>query len=359
MNVESRTPTHEVLVPAPLLAYSERLGHVTAIERRLEEDLGATVSRVPLWSHEDIREHAGQADAVFVGAVEPMDATALASLPRCRLLLRRGVGVNNIDLEAATDLGIPVAYVPSASVQEVSDHALALLLAIERRVATLDTLVKGRRWSKSSDVLPNAKRGMRRLSELTLGIVGYGRIGQELGRKAGPLFARQVVFDPFAAENGDEATEFVSFEELLRTADIISLHAPLTPDTKHMFNDSTLGMVKQGCTLVNTSRGGLIDTAALRTHLRLGRLSGAGLDVTEEEPISPDDPLLDLPSVLLTGHSAASSESAAAEMRTTLVEAAIVGFAGRDPEFVANPEVLQRPDCRIRPTWAPTFKEHA
>lgn len=358
MNVQSRDPADEAIVTAPTLAYSERLGQVTAVERRLEEALGATVSRVPLWTHEDIRANAGQADAVFVGAVEPMDRAALGSLERCRLLLRRGVGVNNIDLEAATDLGIPVAYVPSASVQEVSDHALALLLAVERRVVGLDGLVKGRRWVKGSDTVPNARRGMRRLADLTLGIVGYGRIGQELGRKARPLFARQVVFDPYAAEGGDGTTELVTFEELLQVADLISLHAPLTPDTRHMFNDTTLGMVRQGCTLVNTSRGGLIDTAALRTHLRLGRLAGVGLDVTEDEPILPDDPLLDLPTVLLTGHSAASSDASALEMRETLVQAAIAGFAGRDPEFVANPEVLRRPDCRIRPSWAPASKEH-
>ncbi len=146
VNVQSRNPADEALVMAPTLAYSERLGQVTAVERRLQEALGATVSRVPLWTHEDIRANAGQADAVFVGAVEPMDRSALDSLERCRLLLRRGVGVNNIDLDAATDLGIPVAYVPSASVQEVSDHALALLLAVERRVVGLDALVKGRRW---------------------------------------------------------------------------------------------------------------------------------------------------------------------------------------------------------------------
>ena len=358
MNVDSHAPSATPLVRTPHIAYSERLGQITETERQLEDRLGASLVPSPLWTLEEIRHHAAPADAVFLGSVEPMTREALESLPRCRLLLRRGVGVNNIDLEAATELGIPVAFVPSASVQEVSDHALALLLAVERRVAALDQLVKDKRWTKGTSGIATARRGMRRLSELTLGIVGYGRIGQELGRKAGPLFARQLVFDPHqAAHGGLTDTTFVELEDLLANADLISLHAPLTEETRHLLNDETLGLTKPGCTVVNTSRGGLIDTAALVTHLRSGRVGGAGLDVTEIEPIPHDDPLLAMPSVLLTGHSAASSETSAAEMRQTLVDATLRGLTARDPEFVANPEVLDTDHCRIRPSWTP--KDHA
>lgn len=331
------------------IAYSERLGQLTDHERRIERELSTAIEIVPLWSLDEIERSAAGADAVFVGAVEPMDREALSKLTKCRMILRRGVGVDNIDLKAATDLGIVVAYVPNASVQEVSDHALAMLLALERRTGTFDKLVKSRQWTKTTDTVADARRDMRRLSRLTLGIVGFGRIGQELARKSQPLFARQVVFDPFLSESADLlGCAPVSFDELLGESDLISIHAPLTDANHHLFNDEAFRKVKPGCTIVNTSRGGLIDTAALVSYLQNGSLRAAGLDVTEVEPIEHDSPLLGLTNVLLTAHSAAFSVASSEEARETLVRAVLDGFNGRDPQFVANPEVLSRADCRLR-----------
>src|SRR5690242_4440733 len=197
-------------MPTYSVAYSDRLGELTVHEHRLESELGATVTRVPLWTRADIESHALDADALIVGAVEPLDRDALSALTRCKVVARRGVGLNNIDVEAATDLGIPVAYVPAASVHEVSDHALALILALEREVAVLDRIVKAGRWVKGGNDVPQARQAIRRLSELTLGVVGYGRIGRELARKAAPSFRTVLVQDPMLDEGPlDEETTVV------------------------------------------------------------------------------------------------------------------------------------------------------
>ena len=334
-------------MPEHAVAYSERLGELTVHERRLETELAASVARVPLWTTADIEAQAC-ADALIVGAVEPLDRAALSTLTRCKVISRRGVGLNNIDVMAATDLGIPVAFVPAASVHEVSDHALALILALERRIGVLDRIVQAGRWTKDSNDVAAARTDLRRISDLTLGVVGYGRIGRELARKAAPSFRTVLVQDPMV-ETGriDDKTSVVDLDTLLREADVISLHAPLVAETTHLLDARAFNLVKPGLTLVNTSRGGLVDTQALVAALRDGTVARAGLDVTEEEPIAADSPLLGLENVLLTGHSAASSTGSAAELRRTTVDAVIDALSGREPEFLANPEVLHRPNCRL------------
>lgn len=333
---------------AHAVAYSERLGDITAHERRLETELDASVTRVPLWTTADIEAHGRYADALIVGAVEPLDRAALSTLSRCRVISRRGVGLNNIDVAAATDLGILVAFVPAASVHEVSDHALALILALERKIGVLDRTVRAGRWVKGSNDLADARDGLRRISDLTLGVVGYGRIGRELARKASPSFRTVLVQDP-AVELGpiDDKTSVVDLQTLLREADVISLHAPLMPQTAHMLDAGAFRSVKPGLTLVNTSRGGLVDTQALLHALHDGTVARAGLDVTEDEPIPTDSPLLGLNNVLLTGHSAASSTGSSAELRETTVSAVIDALRGIQPEFLVNPEVLDLPHCRL------------
>lgn len=334
-------------MPTHVVAYSERLGEITAHERRLEIELDASVTRVPLWTAADIEAQA-RADALIVGAVEPLDRAALSTLSRCKVISRRGVGLNNIDLAAATDFGIPVAFVPAASAHEVSDHALALILALERKIGALDRIVQDGRWTKDSNDVGAARADLRRISDLTLGVIGYGRIGRELARKAAPSFRAVLVQDPMVEPGPlDDKTIVVDLDTLLGQADVISLHAPLLPQTAHLLDARAFGLVKPGLTLVNTSRGGLVDTQALLDALHDGTVARAGLDVTEEEPIPVASPLLGVDNVLLTGHSAASSTGSAAQLRRTTVEAVIDALSGRAPEFLANPEVLDRPACRL------------
>jgi D-3-phosphoglycerate dehydrogenase len=329
----------------PIIAFSERLAPLTHHEEPLWNEIAAQVQVVPLWTIHDIISHAASAVALMVGAVEPLTREAMEALTRCRVIVRRGVGVDNVDLEAATDLGIAVAYVPDASVQEVSDHALALLLALERKLISLDALVKTGRWTHSTLEMATARKGMRRLAELTLGVVGFGRIGREFARKAAPLFHRTLVFDPFVAEA--PGVDVVDFDTVLRVSDVVSLHAPLTDSTNHLFDKMAFAAMKPGCTIVNTSRGALIDTDALVGALRSGAVRAAGLDVTEVEPVIRSSELLSFDNVILTGHTASYSESSAADMRIRAVAAVLDALSGRRPAFVANEAVLDRRSCRL------------
>jgi D-3-phosphoglycerate dehydrogenase / 2-oxoglutarate reductase len=332
---------------APVVVLSERLGPVTELERRLEST-GAQVRGRPLWTVDDIRAHGGEARIIILGAVEPFDAVALAALPNLHAIVRRGVGVDNVDLEAATRLGIVIAHVTDATVEEVSDHALALLLAVERQVAQLDAGVRRGAWVHDASAIIALRAPIRRFRTLTLGVVGLGRIGRTLALKAGPLYGCILASDPFAT--ADSATsvgaELVSRDELLRSADHVSLHVPLAPDTHHLVDAEALLSMRPGAVLVNTARGGLVDEAAVLAAVRAGHLGGAGLDVNEREPLPPDDPLLGEPRILLTAHSAASSQTANEELARRSVDAVAALLSGVRPEAIANPEVLMSPALR-------------
>ena len=320
-----------------LVLLSQRLGAVTPAEERLRH-AGAEVRGVPLWSLAEIREHGAGARLIIVGAVEPFDAAALESLPALQAIVRRGVGTDNVDLEAASRLGIVVANVPDASVEEVSDHALALLLTIERQIVGLDRGVRSGAWSRDPSAIKELRRPIRRLQSLTLGVIGLGRIGRALVRKAVPIYGRVIGSDPFV--KAASGVSVVPFEALIATADHISVHAPLTDETRHLIDDAVIGRMPAGSVLVNTSRGGLVDEAAVIDAVRRGHLRGAGLDVTAEEPLPPDGALLDDPRILLTAHSAASSIMADRDLVERSVDAAAAILAGRRPASIANPSVL-------------------
>lgn len=327
-----------------VVVLSKRLGPPGEEDHRVEE-IGATIRSAALWTLDDIRRNS-DASAFILGAVEPFDTQALAAVPRCRAIIRRGVGHDNIDVAAATRLGIPVANVPGASTEEVAEHALALLLALERRILSLNALVHAHVWGADPSALAPTRAGIRRLSELTLGIVGFGRIGRALAAKASPLYARIAAVDPTLNVSG-EAVEAVTFDALLTRADHISLHLPLTPDTQHLINAGVLGRLRPGAMLVNTSRGGLIDERALLHALDKGTLSGAALDVTEQEPINSASPLLDRDDLLLTAHSAYVSTAGSQDVIRRSVDAAISLLVGHHPEHLLNPEVLNSPALRI------------
>ena len=334
-----------------LVLLSQRLGAITDEERRIEA-AGAELRSVPLWSLDEIRANGAGADLIILGAVEPFDAAALEALPSLRAVIRRGVGHDNVDVEAATRLGILVANVPDASVEEVSDHAFALLLALERRIVPLDAAVHGGRWQHDPSAIAAVRARLRRLSGLTLGIVGFGRIGQALARKARAAYGRLVVADPVidAATAEGLGGELVPLPELLTTADHISLHAPLLPSTRHLIDEAALRSLRPGAVLVNTSRGGLVDQDAVvrvLTGPEADRIGGIGLDVTDPEPLPEGHPLLVTPGVLLTAHSAATSTIAAVELARRSVDAAVALLEGRLPDSVVNPEVLGTSNLRL------------
>jgi len=330
----------------PVVILSARLGPVTDEERRIEAS-AAVVRSEALWSLDDIRDRGGDAAVFILGAVEPFDAEAMASIPNCIAVVRRGVGFDNVDVDAATRNGILVANVPDASVEEVSDHALALLLSIERRIVQLDRAVHDGVWQRDPAGIAAVRGGIRRMSELTLGIIGFGRIGRAVARKARPLYRAILVADPIApAASADQlGATLVSVEEVLAGSDHVTLHAPLDAGTRHLIDEGALARLRPGAVLVNTSRGGLVDEAALAAALADGRLL-AGLDVTEHEPFPADDPLLAADGLLLTAHSAHASLTAADELARRSVDAAIAIIEGRRPASIVNPEVLEAANLR-------------
>lgn len=254
----------------------------------------------------------------------PVTAAAMDAMPGCRVIVRYGVGVDNIDLAAAAARGIPVANVPDYGIEEVSDHALALLLAVERRIVQRDLAVREGRWNISRS------EPMRRLTELTLGIVGHGRIGQAFHRKAAALgFANVLVHDP-----SDLAS--CALDPLLERSDIVSLHLPLTSATAGLIGADRIARMKPGASLINTARGGLVDEVALASAIAGGRLRGAGIDVFATEPPRPDNALLELPQVVLSDHTGWYSESSVADLQRKAAEEIARVLSGQCPRHWVN-----------------------
>ncbi len=335
----------------PLVVLSERLGPLTGAEMRLAQ-LGVNVASAYLGTHEAIASNGRDADLIIAGAVEPFDGHAIDALPRLKAIVRRGVGVDNVDVEAATSAGILVANVPDASVDEVSDHALAMLLALERRLFGLESLVRAGASRTAPETIHRLRVGSRRLSHLTLGIVGFGRIGAALANKAATIYRRIQVYDvvtPSADRLGD--CVLTSLDDLLSSSDHISLHLSMSEQNRQLVGAQQISHLKPGAVMVNTARGGVIDEVALVNAIRNGAIAAAGLDVTEREPIEEGSILLapDLEDrLILTAHSAAWSQTAATALTTGSVDAAAFLLRGDLPRSVVNPTVLDSPKLRLR-----------
>ncbi|WP_422934386.1 C-terminal binding protein [Sinomonas sp. P47F7] len=275
------------------------------------------------------------ADAIIV-QYAPVTSAALAALPGLRAVGRYGVGVDNVDVAAATEHGVAVCNVPDYGTEDVSDHAIALALSLARGVAGLDRAMRAGGYSLDP-VQP-----LHRVAGRTFGVVGLGLIGAATARKARGVGYRTIGFDPLhaAGTTTAEGTEVVDFGELVRRADVLSLHIPLNAHTRHLIDADVLAAMKPGAVLVNTCRGGVVDTRALVEALRTGAIRGAGLDVFEEEPLPRDSALLGLPNTVLTPHAAWYSEESQQELKTRTAQNVADVLAGRRPRNIVNPEVL-------------------
>ena len=295
-----------------------------ASETAILAPLGLEVVERPCHGCADaVRRAVTGATAILVRE-SPISAQAMDAMPDCRVIVRYGAGVDNIDLAAAARRGIVVANVPDYGIEEVSDHAMALMLAVERRIATRDRTVRAGGWNISRS------EPMRRLSELTLGIVGYGRIGQAFHRKAAALgFARVLIHDPNAPDG-------CALDTLLEGADIVSLHLPLTASTRGLIGPDRIARMKPGASLINTARGGLVDEPALAAAIAAGRLRGAGIDVFSTEPPGADNPLLALPQVVLSDHTGWYSESSVADLQRKAAEEVARVITGQPPRNWVN-----------------------
>jgi D-3-phosphoglycerate dehydrogenase len=262
-------------------------------------------------SADDILAVAKDADAVLVTYAK-LPGELLRQLTRCKAIGRFGLGVDNIDLPAAKELGIAVNYVPDYCLREVSDHAMALLLALARKIPLSNQLVQSGRW-EVSPIVP-----LHRLEGRVLGLIGFGNIPRALAPKAKAFGLHVVVHDPYISPEVLEAAavEDASFDALLGMSDFVSIHAPLTPATRGLIDAAAFAKMKPGALLINTARGPLIDEGALLAALDSGKLGGAALDVVATEPLAKDSPLLGRDNVILTPHTAFYSVEALEELQT-------------------------------------------
>jgi D-3-phosphoglycerate dehydrogenase / 2-oxoglutarate reductase len=281
------------------------------VERSVFAAAGLDVRLARCRTEDDVLA-AGSGAAALLVQYAPVGAKVLDGLPRCRVVGRYGAGLDSVDVPAARAHGVEVVYVPDYAVQEVSDHAIALTLALCRRLAAYSSSVRSGRWEL------HAGGRVRRLSALRLGVIGLGRIGREVARKAAALGFEVVGHDMVPPP--EPPVPLLSLEELLRTSDVVTVHLPLTPATRHLINDPRLALMRPSAMLVNTSRGAIIDQPALADAVISGRLAGAALDVLEREPPDPADPLLACDQVIITPHVAFYSEESLADLKRRAAE---------------------------------------
>jgi len=292
---------------------------------RMEPKLGAR-------STADLTRLAAGAQGAIV-STDPFDADVLAALPDLRVIARVGVGIDSIDVSAATANGVAVTITPGVNETVVAEHTLALMLALVRRLREQDHGVRAFEWRRTGAALPWSLRGA------TVGLVGFGRIGRLVATRLEPFGVRLLATDP-ALEGGEQGVTAVSLPVLLAESDVVSLHCPLLPATTGLIGTEELQMLGPEGLLINTSRGGIVQEAPLIEALAAGRIRGAGLDVFEVEP--PTDPrLLDMPNVLLSPHNAALSDASVTQMTQMATDSVIDVLAGRLPQHVVNPEVFE------------------
>ncbi len=292
----------------------------------------ADVRRFLCASDADFTDELCEARAMIVWHNTPIGATGLRKLKQCRAVIRNGVGFDSVDVAAARQLGIPVCNVPDYGTEEVADHAVALILALCRQLFPLDAEAKALGWQIK--VEPK----LRRLRELTLGIVGLGRIGTATALRAKALGFRVIFHDPYLPNGADKAVGIErvrSLDDLLSRSDVLSLHCPLTEETRHLISERELSLLKPGAFVVNTARGAVIRKDAILAALRDGRLAGAGLDVVEDEPLRTAEEAA-TPNLIVTCHAAFCSVESKVEMRTTSARLALAAVRGERPENIVN-----------------------
>ena len=303
------------------------------LERSILEGLGyqlsASKERPPI---ANLKALVRGADAVIT-QFAPVNAEVVSAMDRARVIVRYGIGVDNVDLDSARSHGIPVCNVPDYCLDEVADHTMAFILAQTRQVVPHTLAIKEKHWG-----LVGPLENLRTLRDQTVGVIGFGRIGREVVARLKPFKSRILVFDPHihAATITLAGAESASFAEICTQADIITLHCPSTPQTKNLINAESLAACKPGVILINLARGDLVDPGALTAALTAGHVSAASLDVFSPEPIPHDHPILQMPNVVLAPHIASASPAAVEKLRRTAAELAAQALRGELPPNVVN-----------------------
>jgi D-3-phosphoglycerate dehydrogenase len=314
----------------------------TIPEEAILREAGATLTYGDAKNEAELIELVRDADAI-IDVYIPITARVIDSLKKCRIIVRRGIGYDNVDVTAATAKGIPVANVLDYCIEEVADHTMALLLSVARRVVRGTKQIESGGWN-FRELLP-----VPALKNCTLGLVGFGKIPRAVAKRARCFGLNIQASDPFipselAEEHG---VKLVSLEELLKSSDFISVHAPLNDKTRGMISKREFAMMKPSAVLINTARGPVVDEEALIEALESGRIAFAALDVMTKEPPTPDNPLRKMANVILTPHLAWYSENSARLAGEKAAQDIVRVFNGYFPKYLVNPEVRKlRPDLK-------------
>ncbi|WP_313823687.1 C-terminal binding protein [Citricoccus sp.] len=309
-----------------------------APERSVFDGQDVVVDAGPFADEAALREACHNADAIINQYIQ-LDAAFIATLDRCRVIARYGIGVNTIDIEAATAAGIMVANVPDGSLDDVSDHAAAMILSLSRGLGIYDRALRRGQWDYAQ------AKPLHRLRGATLGLLGFGNIPRRLAAKMQVFGMRVIAHDPFVGPDvalREHATTLVTPEELFIAADMVSIHLPLTAETANLVDSRLLSLMKSTALLLNTSRGGIVQEDDLAAALADGRLGGAGLDVFSSEPLGPQSPFAELENTVLTPHAAWYSEESEQEIRTKTAQNVLDALFQGQPTYLVNRTVVPR-----------------
>lgn len=320
-----------------VIAITDHVFHGVEPERAAAEALGAELRVGQCRTPEEVLALTHDADAIL-NCYAPMPTNVIDALEHCKIIARYGIGVDTVDLVAATRKGIAVTNVPEYCVDEVSDHALALLLAWARKVVVANRAIRAGSW-QLADVAP-----IHRLRGQTLGLVGLGKIALRLAGKAQALGLRVIGTDPYVSAERVAPLNIalLPLDDVLAQSDFVSLHAPLTSETRGMLNADAFAKMKPTALIINTARGPLIDDGALRDALSSGKIAAAALDVTPLEPLPADSPLRTLENVILTPHIAYYSEESLRDLQQEAVDEVTRALRGEPQKSLVNREVLAR-----------------
>ncbi len=283
----------------------------------------------------DLLEALSDVDGVLSHTRVPFDTEVFAAAPRLRVISNFGVGYDNVDVPAATARGVLVCNTPGVLSDAVADLTLGLIIALARNIVTSERLVRDGQWGKGGGMLGLDLKGKQ------LGIIGFGRIGRAVAKRSGAFGMRVCFHDQFVDPGeGFGYCTYASLDDLLRDADFVSLHANLSDDTTKLISTRGLALMKPTAYLINTSRGGVVDQAALVEALREGQIAGAALDVLEREPPVENEPILEAPNVLLVPHIGSATRETRRAMLDLAVDNLLAALRGETPECVVNPEAL-------------------
>ena len=311
------------------------------LEMEALAQVGAEIHEALTDDEDEFIEAARDADAVYVQRTR-LTRRGIESLQACKIIATGSVGVDKIDVGAATERGIPVANVPDIFIEEVADHTMALILATYRRLTLMDQMARDERWSQGRAVL----YAFPRLFGMTLGLISFGNIARAVAHRASPFGLRIMAHDPYLSELAmtKMGVEPVGFVDLLQRSDIVSMHAPSTRETHHMMGEEQFRLMSPQAIFINTSRGDTVDERAMIRALDENWIAAAGLDVLEDEPPDPDNPILTMGNVILSPHVASASARMDPERRRRVGREIALALQGRWPRACVNPSTLPASD---------------